>query len=205
MSKAQRIVTFVLWSILVLVMVGVIGAGVWDQMRGERSTLPIRWPAPAFSLIDQNERTITDRDLRGHPYVAAFIFTQCAGPCPMMSSKMAGLQKTIRNPAVKLVSFSVDPERDTPAVLKEYAAKFGADPNRWHFLTGPTASIYAVAQGMKVAARPADADNPILHATYFILVDGNGQVREIYAGDHSEPGTLERLAKDADRLAGSRP
>ncbi len=198
MSKAQRIVTLVLWSVLVLVLVGVIGAGVWSQM----DALPIRWDAPSFSLTDQNNKTITDRDLRGHPYVAAFIFTQCAGPCPMMSSKMASLQKTIRNPSVKLVSFSVDPERDTPAVLKEYADKFGADPKRWHFLTGPTASIYAVAKGMRVAAQPADADSPILHATYFILVDGNGKVREIYHGDHSEPGMLERLSHDADRLAG---
>jgi protein SCO1/2 len=201
MSKAQRIVTFVLWSILVLVMVGVIGAGVWNQMYTDRSGLPIRWDAPSFSLIDQNNRTITDRDLRGHPYVAAFIFTQCAGPCPMMSNKMASLQKTIRNSNVKLVSFSVDPERDTPAVLKEYADRFGADPKRWHFLTGPTASIYAVARGMQVAAKPADADSPILHATYFILVDGNGKVREIYHGDHSEPGMLERLSRDADLLA----
>src|SRR5436305_2111619 len=111
MSKAQRIVTFVLWSILVLVMVGVIGAGVWNQMNADRSGLPVRWDAPSFSLTDQNNHTITDRDLRGHPYVAAFIFTQCAGPCPMMSGKMASLQKTIHNPGVKLVSFTVDPER----------------------------------------------------------------------------------------------
>lgn len=205
MSKGQKIVTVALWAVLVLVMVAVIGAGAWDRLRTNEKPLPVYWPAPPFSLIDQNEKPVTDQSLRGHPYVAEFIFTQCAGPCPLMTAKMARLQKTIRNPAVKLISFDVDPDHDTPAVLKDYAAKFNADGNRWHFLTGKPEAIYAVAYGMRLAAKPADGTNPILHATQFLLIDGDGQIRGTYnTGEHAGPDTMDRLAHDADQLAGGK-
>jgi protein SCO1/2 len=157
-------------------------------------------------LTDQDDRTVTDRDLRGHPYVAAFIFTQCAGPCPMITGKMAALQRKIHNPAVRLVSFSVDPEHDTPAVLKAYASRFGAESGRWLFLSGNPADVYAVAAGMKMTAEPQPQDkaNPVLHSTYLLLVDGGGQVRAVYGTQNpqtSEAELLDRVARDADAVA----
>lgn len=208
MSKGQKIVTAALWTILVLVMVAVIGAGAWEGTRGRSRLAPVetskilekRWAAPPFALTDQNDQPFTDQNLHGHPYIADFVFTQCAGPCPLITAKMVQLQKTV-NPAVKLVSFSVDPKNDTPAALKEYAAKFNVDPARWHFLTGKPEAIYAVTKGMKISAQPADAESPIIHSTQLMLVDGDGQVRGIYStGEHSDPDTLHRLARDAESL-----
>lgn len=222
MSKGQKIVTIALWTVLVIVMVAVIGAGAWDGLRGDGGrtarnpngastgltspavppgkTLDKRWPAPPFALTDQNDQPFTDRDLQGHPYIADFVFTQCAGPCPLITGKMAQLQKMV-NPAVHLVSFSVDPQNDTPAALKEYAAKFNVDPARWHFLTGKPEAVYAVTKGMKISAQAADAQSPIIHSTQLMLIDGEGQVRGIYGtGEHADPDTLNRLTRDADSL-----
>lgn len=207
MSKGQKIVTIALWAVLVVVMLGVIGAGAWDRLRDRdrdtpKADLPVLFQAPAFSLTDQEGKTVTDQDLRGHPYVASFIFTQCAGPCPLITAKVASLQKSIRNPAMQFVSFSVDPEHDTPAVLKDYAGRFQADPKRWHFLTGDPKAVYAAVRGMNAALEPANADNPIMHATFLLLIDDRGQCRGIYdTGEHADPATLNRLARDAEKLA----
>lgn len=216
MDKNQRILTTILWAVGVLCMVGVIGAGLWRSRENERhdadgyvqieplapaGDLPVLFDAPAFALTDQNEKPVTNETLRGQPWVAAFIFTQCAGPCPMMSAKMAQLQKTVPDPRLRLVSFTVDPERDTPAVLKEYAGKLGADESRWHFLTGPKDAMFAAAKGMNLSAGPATADAPIFHSDLFVLIDGNGKVRGIYHSN--EEGALTKLAADARTLIGS--
>jgi protein SCO1/2 len=100
---------------------------------------------------------------------------------------------------VRLVSFSVDPERDTPAVLKEYAAKFNGDEPRWRFVTGNKETIYKVAAGMFLTAIPATGDAPIIHDERFVLVDGDARVRGIY---HSKDGqALAALQRDATALA----
>ena len=215
MGKNQRIVTTILWAVLVLCMVGVIGAGLWRSRENDRReaigfidiqpveggrplTLPVLFDSPSFALTDQNERPVTNETLQGKPWVAAFIFTQCAGPCPMMSAKMAQLQKTVPDPRLKLVSFTVDPDRDTPAVLKEYAAKLGADESRWHFLTGPKEAMFAAAKGMNLAAGPATDDAPIFHSDLFVLIDAAGKVRGIYHSN--EPEALNHLADDARTL-----
>lgn len=158
------------------------------------------WDAPAFSLTDQEGRAITDRDLRGHVWVSDFIFTQCAGSCPVMTAKMASLQKAIDDPRVKLVSFSVDPDHDTPAALKAYGVKFGADFARWSFLSSPgRQAIWDVAKGMKIAAGQADTQDQLLHSDRFILTDPSGHVRGIY--DSSDDSALKRLAADAVKLS----
>lgn len=222
MSKGQKIITIALWTILVIVMVAVIGAGAWDGLRGDGSRTPAKpnaaslvltpsagstaktleklWPAPPFTLTDQNDKPFTDQNLQGQPYIADFVFTQCAGPCPIITGKMAQLQKMV-NPAVNLVSFSVDPKNDTPAALKEYAAKFDVDAARWHFLTGKPEAVYAVTKGMKISAQAADAESPIIHSTQLMLIDAEGQVRGIYStGEHADPDTLNRLKRDAESL-----
>jgi protein SCO1/2 len=204
MDKNQRILTTILWAAGVLCMVGVIGAGLWRSRDGDASdapeALPVLFDAPAFALTDQNEKPVTHETLRGTPWVAAFIFTQCAGPCPMMSQKMARLQTIVPDRRLKLVSFTVDPQRDTPAVLKEYGATLDADEARWHFLTGPKDAMFAVAKGMNLAAGPATDDAPIFHSDLFVLIDGDGRVRGIYHSNEAD--ALTKLATDARTLIG---
>lgn len=200
MGKPQKIFTVTLWGALVLAMVAVIGAGVAERWRSKPVDLPILYDAPAFSLIDQNGQPFTDQHLAGHPWIADFIYTQCAGPCPLMTSQMAGLQNAIHDPAVRFISISVDPTHDTPAVLKDYARKFGAQEPRWTFLTSSSPQdVYAVANGLRLSAQPADANNPPMHAQYFLLIDGNRRVRGIYHMD--DPESMRKLARDADDLA----
>jgi cytochrome oxidase Cu insertion factor (SCO1/SenC/PrrC family) len=217
MGKGQKVITTVLWAALVCAMLGVVGFGMWDG-RASRVTdpadaaavdvvldpstaagaLPVLYPAPQFSLTNQDNKPVASDDLRGHAWVAAFIFTHCAGPCPMMSAKMAELQKTVPDKNVKLVSFTVDPERDTPEVLKKYAATFNADSERWYFLTGEKSAIYAVADGMHLTAQPV-SENDVLHDTRFLLIDPQGQVRGVYSS--KDPSEMKQLAADAQRLA----
>jgi protein SCO1 len=202
-SPQQRRLTIALWAVLVLVMAGVIGAGVWTHFRDGRDIadgppLPVLFDAPAFSLTTQANTALTDQALHGHVYIADFVFTQCAGPCRPMTIKMAELQKAIPNPAVRFVSFSVDPTHDTPGVLTDYAKQFGAD-YRWSFLTGGQQAIFDVARGMKVTAelRP----DGLLHATYFLLVDASGCVRGAYnAQGDSADQRLKQLVDDVAKL-----
>src|SRR5688500_5138214 len=213
MSRTQKILTGALWALLVLVMVTVIGAGWWKRDSSQTATGSIHvepavkpgevlFSVPAFSLVDQNNQPITDQTLRGKPWVAAFIFTHCAGPCPMMSANMAKLQQRVEHPDLKLVSFTVDPQRDTPEVLKQYAKNFDADESRWSFVTGSSEAMTAVAKGMLLPFMPATAEADITHSTKFLLVDAAGGVRGVYPSDAEG---MEQLATEAATLVGSVP
>jgi len=193
MKPVQKVLMSVLWALMVLIMVGVIGAGLWRK--GQRD-LPVLADVPAFELTDQNSQAVTPKLLAGKPWVADFVFTHCGGPCPMMTTKMADLQKKMTG--VQFVSFSVDPERDTPDVLKAYAATFGADESRWKFLTGSKDAIFATARGMLIPAAPAAASQPILHSEKYLLVDADGKIRKAY--DSSSPDALAALREDAASL-----
>lgn len=215
MGKGQKIVTTVLWALTVVGMLGLVGTGLWAKKHSEEraqrerdaaeaalasGTVPSWEPfaAPEFSLTDQNGSTVTDQTLRGIVWIADFIFTNCAGPCPKMTAMMAEFQQRIDRADVKFVSFTVDPHRDTPEVLREYAARFGADHARWSFLTGPMPQIQVVLDGMKMAAMQGQ-DDQITHSTYFILIDRAGQVRGVYG--QTDPTTPDRLTADAISLA----
>ena len=121
---------------------------------------------PSFELTNQNGQTFGSAQLGGKIWIADFIFTMCPGPCPMISSRMSELQKPLEKTDVHLVSFSVDPEHDTPQVLRGYAEKLNAQPQRWDFLTGPKDAIYdsrmmalssASRTGARRPARPCTA------------------------------------------------
>jgi len=198
MDRKQRIITTVLWSVLVVSMLGVIGSGLLAKFR--QDTLPVFYDAPAFSLVDQDGKPFARDDLKGKVWVADFIFTTCPGACPKMTMKMSGLQKAVPARDVHFVSFTVDPERDTPEVLKRYAQGYDADPARWHFLTGEKQQLFETAAGMKLTAAPAGQFGPeIVHAEKFLLVDGAGRVRGIY--DSTDEQALKKLAADAAALA----
>jgi len=160
------------------------------------SRLPMLGEVPEFELTERSGQALDLDDLRGHIWVADFIFTHCAGPCPLMTSKMARLQTaTAHLPDVRLVSFSVDPERDTPEVMSAYADRYGADPSRWFFLTGPMETITHLAvNGFKVGS----IEDPILHSTLFILVDETGAIRAYR--DSTEGNVVAQLLEDIETL-----
>ncbi len=145
---------------------------------------------PPFILTERSGRTITNQDLRGKIWIADFIYTTCPGPCPVITANMARIQNAVaHDPDVQLVSFTVDPQNDTPAVLTAYANKFGADPNRWWFLTGPEKSLddliengfYQVVQDNR--GHPLEPGQfTVTHSTSLVLVDANGVIRGSYDG-----------------------
>jgi protein SCO1/2 len=151
-------------------------------------------PVPPFSLINQDKRPTTSSDLLGKPWVADFIFTTCATSCPLMSAKMMDLQKQLPD-QIKLVSFTVDPERDTPPVLKQYAVRYQAQDGRWIFLTGDPKTEESVVRGLKLIFSPATADQPISHDEHFVLIDSTGQLRGYYRMDN-----IDKLIHDAQVL-----
>jgi len=211
MRPVQKVLTTILWGLMVVAMVCVVGAGLWRRGAGAgndskataadaSADLPILATVPAFDLIDQDNRPVNLGTVSGKPWIADFVFTHCAGPCPIMTGKMASLRRRIPED-VRLVSFTVDPERDTPAVLKEYAGKLNGDEPRWRFVTGSKDTIYNLAAKMFLTAIPATADAPIIHDQHFVLVDGEGKVRGLYHSTDEE--AMEALKRDAAALAGT--
>jgi len=168
--------------------------------------LPSFGAVPDFSLTDQAGRPFTRDSLNGTTWVAAFVFTRCPSACPRVTQTMRDLQVKAaqRNTKLRLVSFSVDPEFDTPPVLQRYANEYGADLATWSFVTGNADTIRKTAeQGLKIAAQgradPTKADFGITHGTQLVLVDGRGTIRGYYAS--SDDAALARLLDDAARLA----
>lgn len=168
----------------------------------QSAELPTLFYLPQFKLVDQDGHAFTDAQLRGKPFVASFVFTHCAGPCPMMLGKMSAMQRNVTNPNIKLVTFTVDPERDTPAVLKAKAKELGADEGRWVFLTGDKDSVHQLLKDMLMPT-PSPEDDPLMHATQFYLFDAEGKCRGRYTSKDDEE--MKRLAKDAEIFAGQLP
>jgi protein SCO1/2 len=163
------------------------------------------WPVTAFSLTERSERTVTLADLKGKVWVADLFYSTCPGPCPMLSSRLSEVQKAVGNDdRVRLVSISTDPEKDTPAVLRQYAEKFQAS-ERWLFLTGSKSAIRDLAlHGFKLPfAETPGTPEPIIHSTRLILVDQTGAIRGLYEGAGDEGP--ERLVRDLRRLLDSKP
>ncbi|MBI2194872.1 MAG: DUF420 domain-containing protein [Planctomycetes bacterium] len=160
---------------------------------------------PDFELTESSGMSVKSSDIRGSVWLADFIFTRCAGPCPILSRQMARLQKELPR-AVRFVTFSVDPEWDTPQVLAEYARGYGAEPGRWLFLTGRKAEIYHLVTGsfhLTVEDTGGDPGSAILHDTRFMLVDAAGHIRGYYDGNDAE--AQARLRADTYALLGRKP
>jgi protein SCO1/2 len=161
-------------------------------------------PVPDFSLTERNGATVTLAQLRGKIWIADFIYTTCTDTCPLQTAAMAKLQADYAaRPEVQLVSITVDPERDTPQAMARYADKYGADAERWYFLSGQRErTIKLIQQGFRlaVAAIPMDADagGMIPHSPRFVLVDKEARIRGYY--DSREQEALARLKKDIDTL-----
>jgi protein SCO1/2 len=171
----------------------------WQQREG--GALPELWSAPAFSFVDQHGKATTERDFAGGVWIADFIYTQCTSACPLLSAKLALVRRQLADPRVKFVSFSVDPEHDTPEVLRSYEQNWGPEDARWALLSTDPKGLAALAEGMRVAVSPTqDPRDPILHTSLFFLVDSAARVRGAY--DSSDDTALDRLVQDAQRLLG---
>ncbi len=177
----------------------------------DRSREDVAYPVGDFALTDQDGRSVrpSDPDLAGKVWIASFIFTHCSGPCPRVTATMARLQDEFAAaPDVRLLTFTVDPEHDTPEVLKKYAAGFGADRARWLFLTGKEADVYRLENdGFKVgAAKNPDANaspgDAVSHSTLLAVVDRHGVVRGYFDGvpDLSEGESPRTFEEDQRRL-----
>jgi len=160
---------------------------------------------PEFSLQDQTGGIITRADILGTVVIANFIFTRCTTVCPVFTDKMHRVQDRTHKygDAIKLVSFTVDPEYDTPEVLRAYADDHGADSRRWRFITGAPEQVRAmVTDGLAVAMDKSgvqvDGSPNIIHSEYFVLLDHQGHIRGYYSS--SDAQRVETMLRDAHRL-----
>lgn len=163
------------------------------------------WPAPAFTLTERSGQPVSSETLKGKVWIADFFYTTCPGPCPMLSSRLSALQEQLAGKDdVRLVSISLDPEKDTPEVLQAYATKFKAGAN-WLFFTGEKAKIHDLAmKGFKMSAvEDRTQAEPIVHSTKLVLVDRSGTVRGFYEGVGADDTT--KLLADIDRLLQEKP
>jgi protein SCO1/2 len=153
-----------------------------------RRPLPVLGRIADFTLTNQDGVLTTLAELTNHVWVADIIFTRCAGPCPIMSGQMKSVQDALpAGSAVRLVTLTTDPDFDTPPVMKRYGERFGADFNRWTFLTGTKAEIAGLAGGsLKLSAvpvKPEDRQNAadlFIHTTIFVVVDKHGRLRAVF-------------------------
>ncbi len=150
--------------------------------------LPVISAVAPFILTSQNEQPVTLADFTNRVWVADIVFTRCAGPCPRMTGQMRSLQNLLPSDSTaKLVTLTTDPNFDTPAVLKKYGQHFGADFNRWTFLTGTKSEIAALASGsLKLSAVPVKLEDQksvadlFIHTTIFVIVDKHAQLRGFF-------------------------
>jgi len=160
--------------------------------------LPSYGVVPDFALTDQsNQPFLSANILRGKVWIADFIFTNCAGPCPRMSAQMRQVDTALR-PDIKdlrLVSFTVDPARDTPAVLAKYAERYQAEPGVWFFLTGPVDDLHHLSRDVFMLGA---VDGTLEHSTRFLLIDRMSRVRGYYQS--SDEDAVPRLIADARRM-----
>lgn len=180
------------------------------------SHLPNLGSAPAFQFTNQANKTISDADLRGKVSLVSFIYTHCPDVCPLITTQMKSLQVAIKSQGmsddVTLVSISVDPERDTPAVLADYAAKYGADTAAWHFLTGEPSQVRKVVvdgfyAGFEQTGQAGHdhsshdhgaATYEVTHSTRVALIDKDGRIRAYY--DSSMEWDPEKILADISSL-----
>ena len=156
-----------------------------EPRNAKRPALPVLGQVTDFALTNQNGQSVTLANLRGHIWIADIIFTRCAGPCPIITGHMKSLEDALpKTSDAKLVTLTTDPDFDTPAMMKRYGERFGADFSRWTFLTGAKSEIAALGAGsLKLSALPvpvAEQTNAVdlfIHTTIFVIVDKHAQLR----------------------------
>jgi protein SCO1/2 len=215
-------------GLLLLVLVGAVGVlwfwqgpAIQSWLSGKRPgrALDVFGTVPDFSLIERSGRQVGLIDLAGRVWITNFIYTHCPDTCPLQSTEMAKFQADFAEEKdLRLVSITVDPGRDTPAVLSQYASRYGANPERWLFLTGEKKSIYRLAlegfrlsvvdpaEGVKswlfgpmpALAHHEETGKQFIHSSRFVLVDRQARIRGYYHSNEEE--ALQRLRRDVRAL-----
>lgn len=204
MITARSAERWLLWTVLGGALVAVLVAGLLGPRwrRGVADVPPALSAVPAFELTDQNGNPVTLGTLAGKPWIATFVFTRCVLSCPRMVDKALELARELPAGTLRTVLVSVDPAHDTPPVMAAYLRQHRA-PEDWRFLTGPEPAVRSLARdGFKLAVEPKQpgapgyAEEPLLHSTRFVLVDGRGLIRGYYdAFDANDFARLEREAR----------
>ncbi|MEA3186950.1 MAG: hypothetical protein QOD99_780 [Chthoniobacter sp.] len=185
MSPRLRIIVWTLLCVTTVFALSAIGVQV-QKIR--QPPLPKFKQLPEFQLTERTGKPVTLSDLKGKVWLADFIYTTCPGPCPMISSHLATLQKSaLQQDTVRFVSISTDPSNDTPEVLRKYAEHLNAS-DKWLFLTGEKAVVYdLIEHGFFLAvAEQADEKNRVVHSTKIALVDKQGVIRKYFNGENAE-------------------
>jgi protein SCO1/2 len=162
--------------------------------------LDLGHPVPDFALVDQDGRPASLAALRGRFLLVDFVYTNCPGPCPILTGVHVEVQRRLPpalRPSLHFVSISLDPERDSPARLRAYASARGADLTSWSFLTGPRERVDAVLRAFGVGSSPGQ-DGEIDHLVVTFLVDPEGRVARRWVGvDHE----ADEILADLERMA----
>ena len=179
------------FTLYIIVAITLIGTYMMKDSKNDYQ-LPKLGSIPSFEFTDSDGNLISQEELSGKIWVADFIFTTCTMACPVMTGNMNLIHKAFKNnDKVRLVSISVYPEYDTPEILKEYASRYNANTNRWHFLTGPEENVKLV---IKNGFKMGDYEDIIFHSEKFALVDQNGNIRGYYNGIKTDD--IKTLKKD---------
>ena len=201
-TTASPAARYALWGVLVLVLASAFFAWALTWRTGVvAGPLPVGQAVPDFSLTERSGKTVTKADLMGKVWIADFVFTRCSGPCPTLSARLQRLQLHFKEePNLKLVTFSLDPTVDTPAVLHDYANRFHADADRWWFLTTDKESAMhdLVKAGFFQTVIPAMDGKELIHSEYLVLIDRQGRIRGAYLGTDFE--NQPQLIADAAKL-----
>lgn len=160
---------------------------------------PVFGVLPDFSLTDQESRSVQKKDLQGMVWVADFIYTSCGSACPMLTQRMGELRSQLGDDtSVRMVSFTVDPENDTPERLKDYADRFHADPQDWLFLTGASEEVRkTVVEGFKLSLGKETGSTDVFHSNKFVLMDQSSRIRGYFEAD---PGGLKEILRAVSQL-----
>jgi protein SCO1/2 len=188
MAESPQQLPRTLWigiGLLLVVLCMAYALSLMELNRAHQRALPVLGPVADFTLMNQDGRATTLADLSNHVWIADIIFTRCAGSCPIMSKQMESLQDALPPASrAKLVTLTTDPDFDTPPVLKKYGERYGANSNRWTFLTGTKSEIgQLAANSLKLSAvpvKPEDRQNPadlFIHSTVFVIVDKQARLR----------------------------
>ena len=157
-------------------------------------------PVPEFTLNDQTGAPFGSTELKGKIWVANFIFTRCKGPCPLIITRMAELNGKLKkiHDGVKLTSFTVDPEHDTPKALAAFGQNLAANPADWKFLTGSPEAINAIVVKGLLQPLAKEPDGTPAHSQRFVIVDGEGWIRGFQDGE--DPEVVQKLMVDIGEL-----
>jgi protein SCO1/2 len=214
MNQLARRTEWLVWGGLALITLTLLGAFLLARLSTHSAPgqpLPVYGQIADFGLTNQNGRAVSLADLRGQVWVADIIFTRCPGPCLKMTKQMKVLQDALLpDSQTKLVTLTTDADFDTPPVLKTYAERFGADPQRWMFLTGTKREIANLAiDSLKLTAiekKPEERESPqdlFVHSTIFVIADKRGQLRGVFetTGEGIDPQSVkERILAAVGRL-----